>query len=147
METLVQIRKITLDDTKDVERISKAITTDVADIDFEKIIDEKIRNDGGETCLVAETKDGQVVGYMVSNVLDAGFGLKKSAWIVTLGVDPEFMGKGIGKTLAREMFEVHKKQGIDQVYSSVLWDSIDLLSFFKTLGFERSSFINLRKEI
>jgi hypothetical protein len=27
----------------------------------------------------------------------------------------------------------------------VRWDSTDMLSFFKTLGFDRSNFINLRK--
>jgi hypothetical protein len=32
-------------------------------------------------------------------------------------------------------------------FASVRWDSVDFLSFFKTLDFDRSNFINLRKEL
>ena len=64
-----------------------------------------------------------------------------------MGVDPDFMGMGIGKYLAQKTFEIYRNLGIEHIYSSVMWDSIDLLSFFKTMGFERSSFINLRKKI
>ena len=32
-------------------------------------------------------------------------------------------------------------------FASVRWDSVDFLPFFKTLGFDRSNFINLRKEL
>jgi ribosomal protein S18 acetylase RimI-like enzyme len=71
--------------------------------------------------------------------------MNKSAWIATLGVDPNFMGMGIGASLAEEIFKYYKTQGIENVYTSVRWDSTDMLSFFKTLGFDRSKFINLRK--
>jgi N-acetylglutamate synthase-like GNAT family acetyltransferase len=73
--------------------------------------------------------------------------MPKSAWIATLGVDPTCMGQGIGESLAKEIFSYYKGQGIENVYTSVRWDSTDLLSFFKTLGFDRSNFINLRKVI
>jgi ribosomal protein S18 acetylase RimI-like enzyme len=55
------------------------------------------------------------------------------------------MGRGIGESLAKEIFKIYKETGITSVYTSVRWDSTDLLSFFKTLGFDRSNFINLRK--
>jgi N-acetylglutamate synthase-like GNAT family acetyltransferase len=84
---------------------------------------------------------------MVSYILTFGFGIEKSAWIATLGVNPEFMGQGIGERLAREIFKLYKTMGISRVYTSVRWDSTDLLSFFKTLGFDRSMFINLKKEL
>ena len=62
-----------------------------------------------------------------------------------MGVDPDFMGQGIGAEIARKIFEIYKAAGIEKVYTSVRWDSTDLLSFFKTLGFDRSEFINLKK--
>ncbi|RPJ10835.1 MAG: GNAT family N-acetyltransferase, partial [Desulfobacteraceae bacterium] len=40
-----------------------------------------------------------------------------------------------------------REKGIKDVYTSVRWDSVDLLSFFKTLGFDRSNFINLKKSL
>jgi ribosomal protein S18 acetylase RimI-like enzyme len=91
--------------------------------------------------------DGRVVGYMISYTMYAGFGLDKSAWIATLGVDPKFMGCGIGKRLAEEILGVYQKRGVRNIFTSVRWDSVDLLSFFKTLGFDRSHFINLKKRV
>jgi N-acetylglutamate synthase-like GNAT family acetyltransferase len=82
---------------------------------------------------------------MISYTVYAGFGLEKSAWIATLGVAPKFMGQGIGKRLAEEILCVYRERGIRNIFTSVRWDSVDLLSFFKTLGFDRSNFINLRK--
>jgi N-acetylglutamate synthase-like GNAT family acetyltransferase len=73
--------------------------------------------------------------------------MEKSAWIATLGVNPEYMGQGVGRSLAKKIFKSYKKAGIEHVYTSVRWDSTDLLSFFKTLGFDRSNFVNLRKKI
>ena len=73
--------------------------------------------------------------------------MEKSAWIATLGVNPDFWGRGIGESLATEIFSFFKSEGITHVYTSVRWDSPDLLSFFKTIGFDRSNFINLRKPI
>jgi len=49
--------------------------------------------------------------------------------------------------MARKVFGVLKKNGIQNILTSVMWDSIDLLSFFKSLGFDRCEFINLAKTI
>jgi N-acetylglutamate synthase-like GNAT family acetyltransferase len=89
--------------------------------------------------------NGRVIGFMLSTILTAGFGMAKSAWIATLGVSPDHMGQGIGAGLAEEIFAYYRAQGIENVYTSVRWDSTDMLSFFKTLGFDRSNFINLLK--
>jgi ribosomal protein S18 acetylase RimI-like enzyme len=113
------------------------------DPDFKRVVEDHARRNDG-ACFVAE-QDGKLVGFMISYILTAGFGMPKSAWIATLGVDPNFMGQGIGATLAEKLFEYYKAQGVENVYTSVRWDSTDLLSFFKTLGFDRSNFINLRK--
>ena len=71
--------------------------------------------------------------------------MDKTAWIAFVGVDPKHMGQGIGKLLAQEIFKFYKAQGITEIFTSARWDSPDLLSFFKTLGFDRSDFINLNK--
>ena len=144
MENL-QIRKIKAEDASDIGNIQAAITKSPTNIDFRQIIEDQVRKDE-DVSFVAEI-DGKVVGYMISYIVFGGFGLEKGAWIATLGVDPKFMGQGIGKRLAEEILEVYRKKGINDIYTSVRWDSVDLLSFFKTLGFDRSNFINLRKEL
>jgi L-amino acid N-acyltransferase YncA len=57
------------------------------------------------------------------------------------------MGQGIGQTLATALFEAFKKKKIFEIYTAVQWDSVDLLSFFKSIGFNRSNFINLYKKL
>ena len=146
MEDTVNIREITLKDTEAIQNIRKAISEDDADVDFAKIIEQQISEGVDKSSLVAQI-GGDVVGYMVSTSLLAGFGIKKSAWIMAIGVHPDFMGQGIGLKLARKICEIYKDKGIKHIYSSVLWDSTDVLSFFKKLGFERSDFINLKKKL
>jgi ribosomal protein S18 acetylase RimI-like enzyme len=139
------IRRIKIEDADDMGRIMAAITKSPVEIDFRQIIEEQVQSDK-DASFVAEI-DGKVVGFMISHIVYGGFGLEKSAWIVTLGVEPQFMGRDIGKKLAEEIFRVYRDRGIQYVFTSVRWDSADLLSFFKTLDFDRSSFINLRKEL
>jgi len=139
------IRNIRPEDAHQIGRIQSSITKSGPQIDFKYIIETKLQG-SEDASLVAEI-DGRVVGYMISYLVYGGFGLEKSAWISTLGVDPKFMGQGIGKRLAQEILEVYKKKNIRYIFTSVRWDSADLLSFFKTLGFDRSDFINLRKEL
>jgi len=146
LEKELKIRRITLNDAEDIQRIIRAISGDTSDIDFGKVLNHNYGDEESKISIAAEI-NGRVAGFMISNILYAGFGLDRSAWIVNLGVDPDLMGQGIGKKMAEEIFEIYRQRGIKHIYSSVMWDSIDLLSFFKTLGFERSNFINLCKKI
>jgi predicted N-acetyltransferase YhbS len=142
----IQIRKLRKEDAHDVWRIFTTITKSTIEIDYTRAIKAQARED--ESASFVAEYGGNVVGFMICNIIACGFGLlEKSAWIVMLGVDPEYMGQGIGKRLAKEIFEVCREKGIKKVYSSVRWDSVDLLSFFKTLSFDRCNFVNLKKDV
>jgi ribosomal protein S18 acetylase RimI-like enzyme len=146
VEAIVNIREITLNDAGAIQNIREAISEDDGDVNFTKIIEQQMHEGASKSSLVAEINNA-VVGYMISTGLYAGFGIKKSAWIMDIGVHPDYMGQGIGLKLGRKICEVYKEKGIKNIYSSVLWDSTDVLSFFKKLGFERSEFINLKKKL
>lgn len=103
-------------------------------------------NSREEDCFVAEI-DGNVVGFVIGYSLRGSFGLEKSAWLATVGIDPKFMGQQIGKKLAERALAHYKEQGYKSVHLSVRWDATDLLSFFKTIGFNQSKFINLEKSL
>lgn len=137
------IRKLKVDDIEEINRIHSAITQAPVVDDFNASVKEHAVMEKGAS-FVAEL-DGKVVGYMVSYILSGGFGISKSAWIAMLGVNPKYMGQGIGDKLAREILDYYREIGVKDIYTSVRWDSTDLLSFFKRLGFDRSDFINLRK--
>jgi ribosomal protein S18 acetylase RimI-like enzyme len=139
----ILIRKMRKDDAPEVSRIDAAITKVPSHLDFKPIVAEAAKR-GSNASLVAEIR-GKVVGFMISYITAGNFGTDKAAWIAMFGVDPEHMGQAIGKSLAKAIFDHYRQRGVKKIYTSVKWDSTDLLSFFKTLGFERSDFINLRK--
>ena len=141
----VLIRELKIEDAEDITRIHEAITQSPVKINYKRVIEEQVGK-SDEASYVAEVK-GKVVGYMISYIFYGGFGIEDSAWIAMFGVDPKFMGQGIGKELAKKIFSFYKGKGIRNIYTSVRWDSTDILSFFKTLGFDRSNFINLRKTL
>ncbi|MBN1849769.1 MAG: GNAT family N-acetyltransferase [Deltaproteobacteria bacterium] len=142
MDNLI-IREMKEEDAGIVDRIYKSIVKTPTPINFQRICEEASQGRGAVS-FVAEY-DGNVVGYMISYILSGGFGIDKGAWIAMLGVDPKYMGQGIGKSLATEIFRFCKEKGIQNIFTSVRWDSVDLLSFFKAMDFDRSHFINLRK--
>ena len=141
----LKIRELEAGDVEAIGRIQATITKDDEMVEFNQQIKNQI--DQPEKFSFVAEMDGKVVGFMISQLIFGGFGIRKSAWVTLMGVDPEFMGQRIGRQLAEEMFRVFRENNVKDVYSSVLWDSTDLLSFFKTLGFERSRFINLYKKL
>jgi len=92
-------------------------------------------------------KEGQVVGFIIGEIKGEGFGLEKSGWLEVVMVHPRHMGTGIGHAMAQKLFDYFRRRGIRDVHTSVLWDAVDMLSFFKSLGFDRSTFINLIKHV
>ena len=96
-----------------------------------------------KTCIVAE-KDTQVAGFIIGFIKEWGFGVERSGWIEMIEVDPKHMGEGIGKALGEALIHYFKEEGIKEVYTTVEWDSGDLIAFFKSIGFDKSSFINLK---
>jgi len=139
------VRRLRPEDADDISRISVAITNVPEACDFKRMIEDQSKR-SEDASFVAE-REGKVVGYLIISILSGFFGIKRSAWISLLGVHPRFMGQRIGERMAEEGFKYCNYQGIKDIYTTVRWDSTDLLSFFKTLGFDRSNFINLRKQL
>ncbi len=141
----ILIRKLNREDAEEVSKIYLSITKTTSVGDFKKNVAKQAQRDE-DASFLAEM-NGKVVGYLISYTLTGGFGIAKSAWVANLGVNPKFMGQGIGEKMAVEIFKYYRNKGIKDIYTSVRWDSTDLLSFFKTLGFDRSDFINLKKNL
>jgi ribosomal protein S18 acetylase RimI-like enzyme len=139
----VTVRRLKKEDAVDVKRIYEAITKRSEKLDIQWIVEDRAEKTL-DASFVAEF-DGNVVGYMISYTASGNFGVDRCAWISMFGVEPKFMGQGIGRRLAGEIFRYYKEKDVTDVFTSVRWDYTDIVSFFKTLGFQKSEYLHLHK--
>jgi len=114
--------------------------------------------------LVAEF-EGKVVGFILGYVSGWEFGVPDTVgWIDTLGVDPVYQHRGIGRALFNELIEIFKRsgreetpeakktekrkvEGVNVVYTLASWIDSDLLQFYHAMGFKKGQMINLEIKI
>jgi ribosomal protein S18 acetylase RimI-like enzyme len=141
----ITVRRMRTQDADAVLRIDEKITGTPHEAQWEsRIIDQLTRNPLG--CLVAEMK-GKVVGFIFGEIRGWEFAIPKTGWIEIVGVDPEYQGKGVARALIEKLHVYFRNHNIDRVMTMVNWNDAGLVSFFCALGFERSAFIILDKEV
>ncbi len=114
--------------------------------------------------LVAEL-EGKGVGFIMGYVSGWEFGVPDTiGWIDTLGVDPAYQRRGIGKALFDALIENFKHSGIEEipvvdgtekpkvegvnvVYTLASWHDWDLLQFYHAMGFKKGTMLNLKLKI
>jgi len=139
------VRRMRTQDAEAVLRINEKITGTPHEAQWEsKIIDHLSGNPLG--CLVAEA-GGKVVGFILGDIRGWEFAIPKSGWIEIVGVDPEYQGKGVARALIEKLHVYFRNHNVERVMTMVNWNDGGLVSFFRTLGFERSEFIILDKEV
>jgi L-amino acid N-acyltransferase YncA len=144
--TNIKIREMKRDDIPSVVNIHKKMLSGKYSAKMQYRIEELLNfsiKTSPKSCLVAE-KEGKVIGFVVGSIKEWGFGVERSGWLELIIVDPKYMGQTVGNALGKSLINSFKKEGIKDVYTSVSWDSSDLISFFKSLGFDKSAFINLK---
>jgi len=114
--------------------------------------------------LVAEF-EGKVVGFILGYVSGWEFGVPDTVgWIDTLGVDPAYQRRGIGRELFNALIEIFKRsgreetleakkaekqkvEGVNVVYTLASWIDSDLLQFYHAMGFKKGEMLNLQLKI
>ncbi|MGA3172920.1 MAG: GNAT family N-acetyltransferase [Syntrophorhabdales bacterium] len=139
------IRKITAGDIPTIIDIQESITKERVSQAWARGMEGHVLR--REVVGFVAVKGGKVVGYITGEIKGPGFGIEMSGWIEFIGVYPRFMGEGIGKTLARKLFDCFKKNHVEHVYTAARWDAVDILSFLKSIGFDRSPLIYLEKDL
>jgi GNAT superfamily N-acetyltransferase len=149
----VKIRPLGLDNIKDIVRIEKRIEGELGIINEERMEYLKeatrynIERSDPMMSLGAEL-DENIVGFIIGEIRIWEFGIgEKTGWIRILGVDPDFQRRGIGRKLGEALLEHFKRRGIKRVRTMAEWYTGDLISFFKSLGFEMLNMIPLEKEL
>ena len=141
----IKIRKIKAEDVSQIVAIQESILQKKVSKKWIQMVKDHLRKQKGVGFVAL--KDAAVVGFIIGEIKGEGFGLEQSGWIEVVEVHPRQMGVGIGRALAEKLFEFFKKKGIRDIYTAARWDAGDMLSFFKAIGFDRSTFINLIKHL
>jgi len=141
----IKTHQIKAEDVPQIIAIQQAITQKKVSRRWVQMVENHLRKQ--DAVGFVATRDNKVIGFIVGEVKGEGFGLEQSGWIEVVGVHPSQMGVGIGHALAHRLFQYFKRKGIRDVYTAVRWDAVDMLSFFKSIGFDRSEFINLIRRL
>jgi len=149
----VKIQPLSLDNIKDIVRIEKRIEGKLGIINEERMEYLKeatrynIERSDPMMSLGAEL-DENIVGFIIGEIRIWEFGIgEKTGWIRILGVDPDFQRLGIGRKLGEALLEHFERRGIKRVRTMAEWYTGDLISFFKSLGFNMLNMIPLEKEL
>jgi ribosomal protein S18 acetylase RimI-like enzyme len=146
MKERIKVRKLTQDDVQDLLRIEKALGGQVSG-DLRHSILEYFDSSESPINLGAEL-EGKLIGFIVGELKLWEFGEKQPVgWVKELGVDPDFQGRGVGVALGQELMKHFKSRGAKIVKTLVEWDSGDVISYFRGLGFKKGSQIVLEGDL
>lgn len=92
--------------------------------------------------------DGKLIGFIFGeiNIWEFGRG-ETTGWIKVLGVDAEYQGMGVGHRLGETLLNHFQKKNVKKVRTLVDWYEGELISYFKSLGFNMLNMLPLEKEI
>ena len=141
----LKTRKIQTEDLPQIIAIQESILQKKVSRRWIRRVEHRLQKQEGVGFVAL--KAAQVAGFIIGEIKGEGFGLEQSGWIEVIGVHPQEMGAGIGTCLVGRLFRFFERRGVREIYTAVRWDAVDMLSFFKSVGFDRSDFINLRKRL
>jgi len=148
-ESTIKIRLMKADDFAAVvaidEKILKASRPEYYEVKFEKLFESR---DYLPTSLVAEEEDGTVVGFVMGELYMGEYGIfQEEASLDTIGVDPDYMHKGIGEQLINEFMDHLRTVGVKKINTLIDWNDSKLIHFFSANQFSPSKTINLERRL
>jgi ribosomal protein S18 acetylase RimI-like enzyme len=149
----ITIRFLGMDDLDDIVRIEEKIIREQNSDNAERLVSLKDTTiyhlqHGDPLLNLGAEIDGKLIGFIISEVRRWEFGGGGMAgWILILGVDQEYQGMGAGHKLGSTLLEHFRKKNITKIRTMVEWHEGDLISYFRSLGFNMLGMLPLEKEI
>jgi predicted N-acetyltransferase YhbS len=145
----IKIRLMKADDFDAVvaidQKVLKASRPEYYKLKFEKLFQSK---DYLPASLVAEEEDGKVVGFVMGELYIGEYGISRErATLDTIGVDPSYQHKGIGRQLINEFMDHLRTLGVQKINTLVDWNDSKLIHFFSANRFSPSKTINLDRSL
>ncbi len=144
----VEIRPLNQEDFNSVVEIDEKVFSQARpeyyETKFARALDEKDRM---VLSLVAEV-DGKVVGFVMCELFVGEYGIPATTVTLdTIGINPDYQGKGIAKQLMDEFIGHLRKAGVQKISTLVDWNDWQLIRFFSASGFGPAKTVNLELKI
>lgn len=131
----VLVRSMTMDDLRALIAIDRRITGHDRSAYYQRKLVETMDESAVRVSLVAELDD-HPVGFIMARVDFGEFGhTEPEAVIDTIGVDPNFTQKDVGKAMMSQLLGNLRSLQVEQVRTEVAWNAFGLLAFLDNCGF------------
>lgn len=131
----IPVRSMRESDLKAIAAIDRRITGRDHSLYFERKLDEALHESDVRVSLVAEL-DGVPVGFIMARVDLGEFGRTDTAAVMdTIGVHPDYAGRGVGRALLSQLLANLTTLRVDKVLTEVDWADRELMAFLDRCGF------------
>lgn len=135
----IPVRSMREADLKALVAIDRRITGRDRSAYFERKLAEAMHESDVRVSLVAEI-DGRAVGFIMARVDLGEFGrIEPAAVMDTIGVDPDFAGRGVGRALLSQLLANLTTLRVDKVLTEVDWGDRELMAYLDRCGFKPSA--------
>jgi len=140
----VEIRPMTPGDLHEILRIDRAVTGRDRSAHVEALMAESMEPARTRVSLVGRV-DGAIVGFVMARADVGDFGRTEPVAVLdTIGVDPEYARRGIGRELLARLLDNVSQLQVEQVETLVPVADLEMLGFVQEVGFvpsQRLSFV------
>jgi len=141
-----EVRGLAPGDLDDLIVIDREITGRSRASYLTRLVDEALNDSAIRVSLVA--RHGMTVGFIMAKTDFGDFGrTEPTAVIDTIGVHPQFTGRGVGAAMLSQLFVNLNALHVERVETSVAPENFDLLGFFYKAGFSPSQRLSLVKRL
>ena len=134
----IPVRSLREADLKALIAIDRRITGRDRSAYFERKLAEALHESDVRVSLVAEL-DGRPVGFIMARVDLGEFGRIEAAAVMdTIGVDPDYAGRGVGRALLSQLLANLATLRVDKVLTEVDWGDRELMAYLDRCGFKPS---------
>lgn len=145
----MKIRPMKVEDFTAVVRIDEKVTKASRAEYYQQKFETAVQStDHLPTSLVAEDKDGKLVGFVIGDLYVGEYGItQRAATLETIGIDPDYQRQGIAKQLINEFMSHLRALGVKKVSTLVDEDNVKMTHFFRANSFSPSKTINMEQSL
>jgi ribosomal protein S18 acetylase RimI-like enzyme len=131
----VLVRDLRPRDLAAVVNLDARVTGRRRDEYFRVKLEQALVETGIKVSLAAEA-EGRFAGFLLARVFYGEFGRTEPAAVLeTLGVHPDFQGRGVGTALIAQLRRNLRGLRVGSIQTEVAWDDQALIGFFHREGF------------